>query len=156
MSAEQVAATYKVTPEGIFGFFEEHRFLSNFEMEPLTVEGITYPSSEHAYMAQKTLDRDLQKVVAETPTCGRVKRLGQSIPLRTDWEFYRVAAMMHVLRIKFQNPRLRDLLLNTGDKYLEETNWWGDRFWGVCEGIGLNMLGKCLMLIRSELTSTGE
>lgn len=42
-------------------------------------------------------------------------------------------------------------LLATGTRYLEETNTWGDTYWGVCEGKGLNMLGKTLMQVRDEL-----
>ena len=46
-------------------------------------------------------------------------------------------------------------LLETGDVYLEETNTWGDVFWGVCNGKGENMLGQVLMLIRDELKAEG-
>jgi predicted NAD-dependent protein-ADP-ribosyltransferase YbiA (DUF1768 family) len=37
---------------------------------------------------------------------------------------------------------------------MEETNWWGDKFWGVHrtslseQGVGENNLGKLLMDIR--------
>ena len=34
------------------------------------------------------------------------------------------------------------------DKYIEETNHWGDVFWGVCDGVGESNLGKVLMGIR--------
>jgi len=151
MSKELVDATYKVTDTAIHGFFEEHRYLSNFHLKPLIVCDVLYPSSEHAYMAQKTCDRNLQIEIAQIPTCGQVRRFGQTIPLRGDWEFYRVAAMLAVLYEKFKDIELAEMLLSTGDKYLEETNWWGDKFWGVCNGEGLNMLGKCLMLVRSSL-----
>jgi N-glycosidase YbiA len=151
MSQEQVDATYKVTDTAIHGFFMEHRCLSNFHELPLTVDGITYPSSEHAYMAQKTLDRDTQLEVSMIVGSGRVKKFGQTIPLRPDWEYYRVAAMLQVLFRKFEDHNLAMALLETGDKYLEETNWRKDEFWGVCEGKGLNMLGKCLMIVREDL-----
>ena len=60
--------------------------------------------------------------------------------------------MLRVLRAKFaQNPELAMQLLATGTRYLEETNTWGDTYWGVCEGKGLNMLGKTLMQVRDEL-----
>lgn len=42
-----------------------------------------------------------------------------------------------------------ELLMATGNKYLEERNWWGDLYWGRDkEGNGENMLGKLLMEIR--------
>ena len=55
------------------------------------------------------------------------------------------------MRRKFQIPSLRDKLIATGDAYIEETNNWGDEFWGVCHGFGENMLGKILMEIRKEI-----
>jgi len=41
--------------------------------------------------------------------------------------------------------------LATGDRYLEETNWWGDKVWGVYRGQGHNLTGKVLMDIRARL-----
>ena len=48
----------------------------------------------------------------------------------------------------YRNKELRKKLLETGDRYLEETNWWGDDFWGGCNGEGRNELGKILMKVR--------
>ena len=59
--------------------------------------------------------------------------------------------MEEALRIKFSNPKLRKALLDTGDEYLEEGNTWGDQYWGVCNGVGKNKLGKLLMKIRQEI-----
>jgi predicted NAD-dependent protein-ADP-ribosyltransferase YbiA (DUF1768 family) len=42
-------------------------------------------------------------------------------------------------------------LLETGDAELVEGNWWDDTFWGVCNGVGQNNLGKILMDTRREL-----
>jgi predicted NAD-dependent protein-ADP-ribosyltransferase YbiA (DUF1768 family) len=41
-----------------------------------------------------------------------------------------------------RNKSLGDKLLETGDKYLEETNHWHDTCWGVCNGVGTNWLVK--------------
>ena len=55
------------------------------------------------------------------------------------------------------NPENYQKLMMTGDKYLEETNYWNDIFWGVAkkdlneQGVGENNLGKLLMEIRSDL-----
>lgn len=45
---------------------------------------------------------------------------------------------------------LSEMLEATGDAELIEGNHWGDTFWGVCNGVGQNNLGKLLMAIRSE------
>jgi predicted NAD-dependent protein-ADP-ribosyltransferase YbiA (DUF1768 family) len=47
------------------------------------------------------------------------------------------------------NPELHMQLQNTGDRYLAERNWWGDKYWGTdVEGNGENHLGQILMDIR--------
>ena len=141
-----------VTEESILGFFGEYRSLSNFHLCPVNIQGITFPSSEHAYMAEKTGVQGEKRKFLEL-TASEAKKYGQTITLRPDWEYYRVLAMTKVLLAKFtQNQDLRELLLKTGYKYLEETNWWKDRFWGVCNGEGLNMLGKTLMVVRGSFS----
>ena len=45
------------------------------------------------------------------------------------------------------------MLLSTGDKYLEETNHWKDTYYGVCDGVGKNVLGKILMSVRNIIKS---
>ena len=59
--------------------------------------------------------------------------------------------MEHFLTLKFSIPKFKKLLLATGDRYIEETNTWGDTFWGVCNGKGENNLGKIIMKIRDTL-----
>lgn len=39
----------------------------------------------------------------------------------------------------------------TDDAELVEGNTWGDRYWGVVDGVGENRLGKLLMERRAEL-----
>lgn len=59
--------------------------------------------------------------------------------------------MRDLLDLKFADPALAALLLATGDADLVEGNDWGDRFWGVCDGAGANMLGRLLMELRTRL-----
>lgn len=79
------------------------------------------------------------------------KKWGARIILQEDWSEIRLAVMKEVLESKFKNE-LAKKLKATGDKYLEETNWWKDTFWG-CDYIfgGQNHLGRILMDIRSSL-----
>ncbi len=139
-----------VTENAIFGFFDEYRFLSNFHRCEVTVDGITYASSEAAYMAQKTHDIRIKRQFAEIDDPKDAKTLGRSISLRSDWDDFKVLAMTKVVLAKFtQNQDLKTLLLGTGDKYLEETNDWVDKIWGVdLLGQGSNMLGNILMFVR--------
>ena len=62
--------------------------------------------------------------------------------------------MFDLLKQKFDkdlNPENFKKLKETGNKYLEEMNWWGDLYWGKSKGgNGQNMLGIMLMNIRGE------
>ena len=131
-------------------FDGEYRFLSNFYVSGVVYDGVSYPSSENAYQAAKTLDT-FERDQFVNCTAGQAKRLGQKITLREDWEDVKIQIMLSIVRSKFKRPYLRDRLLATGDAILIEGNTWGDTFWGVCDGKGENWLGKILMVIRSEL-----
>jgi ribA/ribD-fused uncharacterized protein len=139
----------------IEGFFGEYRFLSNFHIAPIVWEGLTYPSTEHAYQAAKSLDVQERKRIAALATPKEARRAGQKIKLRPDWDRVKLEIMTEITRLKYQHPDLRERLLATGDSYLEETNWWRDRYWGTCEGTGQNQLGKLLMRIRREISQLG-
>jgi ribA/ribD-fused uncharacterized protein len=112
---------------------------------------VTYPSVEHAYVAAKTLDPELRAKVARFTKPGDIKRFGRTLKIRSDWERIKVDVMTDLLIQKFAQEPFRTNLLNTGDADIEETNWWGDRFWGVCDGEGLNTLGELLMWVRDQL-----
>lgn len=135
-------------------FRGEYDFLSNFFVEPMVVpfDGVPIlcPTLEHPYQAAKTKDPVERLRVLSAAGPGQAKRLGKSVTLRSDWEQIKVPTMMHLLRIKFSIPRMKMLLLSTGDAILIEGNWWGDRFWGVCKGEGQNWLGHLLMNLREE------
>lgn len=129
-------------------FHGEHRFLSNFHPSIIEVGGTLYPTAEHAYQAFKTFDTNERIAILEAPTPGKAKRLGAKATLRSDWETIKIDVMRLLLVRKFEDPELRQKLLDTGDAELIEGNTWGDTFWGVCDGFGHNHLGKSLMEVR--------
>lgn len=134
----------------INSFWGRYRFLSNFYPCDIDYEGMLYPSSEHAYQAAKCENiTDRRKFLSGT--AGNAKRLGKNIIVRKDWDTVKLSIMEEIVRIKFKNPEVRNLLLATNDLYIEEGNGWGDTFWGVCKGKGQNHLGKILMKIRKEI-----
>jgi len=128
-------------------------FLSNFYLSDQAVDNITYPSNEHFYQSQKTLDPALRVkiIIAETP--GVAKKLGRQVECRSDWEKIKVKVMMKGLEAKFKNRVLARKLIATYPALLQEGNLWGDTFWGVnlYSGKGKNQLGKLLMLLRDQL-----
>ena len=137
--------------ENVKGFFGNYRFLSNFQVADVWYEGILYPSTEHAYQAAKSTNIDIRKEFLSL-TCAKAKNKGQQIEIRENWDIVKYDIMFAVVFDKFfRHDDLRMQLLETGNKYLEETNHWKDNFWGVCDGIGQNNLGKILMSIRDIL-----
>ena len=143
-----------VTDDAILGFFGEYRWLSNFHPCRVEVEDMIFPSSEHAYMAMKTrIPEERRPLTVEGGlTPGQAKRYGQKVTLQSFWDTLKDHYMLVVLRAKFrQSQELAERLLDTGEKRLEETNYWNDRYWGVCWGEGENRLGQLLMQVRQEL-----
>lgn len=137
---------------GVYGFFTEYRFLSNFYLADVELDGLPYKSTEHAYQAAKTLNEEERLQIRESAKCGDAKRLGQKVTMRSDWEEVKLGIMKDLVRQKFtKHPDLKEKLLATGDAYLEESNTWSDCWWGVCNGKGQNHLGKILMEVRKEL-----
>ena len=132
----------------IKGFFDEYGFLSNFFEASVFFEGDTYLSTESAYQASKCNDIKNRNSFFRL-SANESKKLGQKVELRKDWDERKYDLMSIIVFDKFYRYRgLRELLLVTGDKYLEETNHWGDQYWGVFSGVGENNLGKILMGIR--------
>jgi len=137
----------------VLGFFGNYRFLSNFHVCKFMWHGIEWTSSEHAYQAIKLKDKDKMLKFSKLSTPKDAKIAGGLIPIRDDWEEVKYTFMYLIVKAKFgQNPDLADLLLATGNAYLEETNTWHDQVWGVCGGKGKNWLGDILMKVRHEIT----
>lgn len=136
----------------ITSFTGKHRFLSNFTDAPVELDGMSYRSVEHAYQAAKTISPDMRLIIQSAPTAAAAKALGKKVDLRDDWLSIRLDIMTNLVRQKFA-PRsfFAEQLLKTGDEELVEGNWWGDKFWGKCNGEGENHLGKILMQVREEL-----
>lgn len=132
-------------------FTGEYCWLSNFYPVEVALDGVTYPSVEHAFQAAKTLDAAVREKIREAATASAARRMRRSVKLRSDWEQIRVKIMLQLVWQKFQHPELRARLLATTNEELVEINTWGDRFWGVCGGEGENVLGRILMAVRSEL-----
>ena len=134
-------------------FTGKYRFLSNFFIcfpNFIVYNNRKFRSVEHAFQAAKCAndnDMDLFMIVDKPEDA---KSLGNSVKLREDWEKVKVSIMKECVRQKFSYPKLKSMLLETGDAVLVEGNHWGDTFWGVCKGEGQNNLGKILMEIRDE------
>ena len=145
----------------ISSFRGKFEFLSNFYPISVAYEGKSYPSSEHAFVAAKTLDEDIRTAITLVPTTGKVKKLGKTLTLRNDWNAVKINEMRRILEDKFSPSRtdvpIMQWLADTAPAILIEGNTWGDRFWGQSPvGNGRNELGKILMSIRDDITRLFE
>jgi hypothetical protein len=114
-------------------------------------DGLVYGSAEAAYQSGKYPLAERDVFTKLDPDAAR--RFPRTKPYDdAAWQEHKVQAMREIVWAKFsQNPELAEKLLATGERYLEETNWWGDNTWGVYQGEGQNLLGKILMDTRARL-----
>lgn len=146
----------------IKGFFGEYRFLNNFWPAKVFLDGDEYSSTESAYQAAK-YKRD-ERAYLEKCTPKEAIVFVREHPMTAytpvEWDDAKLNIMRNLLVQKFDkqlNPDNHQKLIDTGNKYLEETNYWGDTFWGVHKseasekGEGQNNLGKLLMEIRDAI-----
>ena len=79
-------------------------------------------------------------------------RTTRDYKIRKDWNDVRVDVMYQALLAKFtQNPEFKQALKSTGDSVLIERAHT-DKYWAIDDdGVGENMLGKLLMLVRDKI-----
>ena len=133
---------------------EPYGEFSNFAPYPFELKGKTWPTSEHYFQAQKFAgtQREEEIRLENSPMIGARMGRSRSHPLRPDWEAVKDEVMREALRAKFeQHPKLKSLLLSTGDAELvEHTN--NDHYWADGgDGSGKNRLGQLLMELRAQL-----
>jgi ribA/ribD-fused uncharacterized protein len=173
----------------IKGFFGEHRWLSNmyeakigglFVRGGITEQG-EFPSVENYYQRKKALwAKADNSIIKAFESCSpyEAKNLGSKLDMSegqmANWKMNRAKVMYDALRLKFEQPHdLRQKLIDTRGKYLEESNYWGDTFWGRAykksdSGLrsqlgdfwldlgGSNVLGSMLMMLRESYYIRGE
>ncbi|NMM91312.1 hypothetical protein B2J88_44620 [Rhodococcus sp. SRB_17] len=143
----------------IDAFVGEYEFLSNLWPAPTPYRGHDFPTSEHAYAAAKTVDRDMIMQIAATSDATEAKAIGRAAPLIADWDRRKYSEMEFIVEAKFRhNPDLADKLAATRGSLLVEGNIWHDQTWGSCschrhrDTSGDNALGVILMAVRMRLT----
>ncbi|KAI9796465.1 MAG: hypothetical protein M1833_006133 [Piccolia ochrophora] len=153
---------------------QEDGFLGQWYPSPFTArtadgEEIHYQNAEQYMMHHKGLlfapDSPITASILTTPdvTPRTIKQLGRQIPdfVESEWHEHRFSIVVDANLLKFtQDPRLKKLLLDTGDKALVEASP-RDRIWGIGFGKknapaqrarwGQNLLGKALMEARERI-----
>jgi ribA/ribD-fused uncharacterized protein len=153
-----VAGAQPVVRPRIDDFRGDYFFLSNFFPAQVTLDGMNFPTVEHAYQAAKTLEPQERERIWGASTPDLARKMGRKLDQRPDWQEVKVKTMEDLVWKKFNSrPDLLELLLATGDAELVEENSWHDNFWGNClcsrcaATPGQNWLGRILMEVREKL-----
>lgn len=126
-------------------------------MYPCRVQykGTEYSCSESAFQAQKCT-KESEKRLFIGINGFEAKKIGRKVSLQSDWESKKLSIMEEVVQAKFeQHPDLAKKLAKI-EGVIQEENSWHDTFWGICNGVGENHLGKILMKIRDELFNSSS
>ncbi len=131
---------------------------SNLHRRPVEFEGITYPTSEHAYQAGKARKDAVREWLMASPSPALLAMAAHGLyvwDIHPDWAKTKFQRMKGILLAKFtQHPDLKELLLSTGDGRLVEAATVDNavnRLWGEVNGKGQNKLGELLMEVRQEI-----
>tara|TARA_Y100000389_G_scaffold203082_1_gene250371 strand:- start:1854 stop:3536 length:1683 start_codon:yes stop_codon:yes gene_type:complete len=147
-----------------FSGSKDYKWLSSFNKgKPFEFEGITYPTVEHAFHAQKIeknhpVRDQYQTRIANEIDPKEAKKLGSkksfesaNLELRDDWESVKVNLMEELTRIYYMNnKKFMKKLIETGDAELVHKGFRIDGFWGVNKYASNNYHGKVLMVLRDE------
>lgn len=151
-------------------FFQSHHsYLSNFYGAPILVNDKIYPSAEHLYQHEKCEaagNTTGMNLIHNAITPLDAKRIGDTVTETADWRQNKETVMTNIVNLKFdQNPPLARLLLETGDKVLNEAT--NNMYFGIGATLhsreikdksykGLNKLGQILMNKRQQLLTNKQ
>jgi ribA/ribD-fused uncharacterized protein len=149
-------------------FFFAGGWLSQWYKCDFTVDGQKYNCAEQWMMAEKSRlfkdEKTRQDILKEqSPRAQKILgRLAKPFNGKL-WDLNKEQIVYEGNRAKFsQNPHLKKLLLETGDKHIVEASPW-DTIWGIglaandprakdpTKWRGQNLLGKALMRVRNDL-----
>lgn len=142
--------------------------LSNFEKCYIKYKGHLFATTEQAFMWEKAIffnDHESASKILKEENPAKAKKLGREVKNFDDSKWSKVCyEIMYLINYEkyFQNTRLKNILLNTGDKILVEANprdtRWAiglsaedDRVLDESQWQGENLLGKVLMELRKDL-----
>lgn len=148
-------------------FFGKASPLSNFHPCKMKIEGVTYSCNEQRYQwakAHEFGDEVAAARIMATTDPFKMYVTGQNIQKfdETRWRQVCDERMLEGLMAKFQNPKMKHFLLQTGQAYIAECNgkdaYWGtglymDKMTGMKTDAlpGQNKLGCLLMRVREQL-----
>ncbi|MGB3460769.1 MAG: NADAR family protein [Rhodanobacter lindaniclasticus] len=131
---------------------------SNLYRSPVELDGVVYPTAEHAYQAGKARKSAVREWLMSAPSPALLAMAAHGLyywDITPGWSTNKFDRMRRVLAAKFsQHEDLKELLLSTGNSRLVESATIDNevnRLWGEVNGVGRNMLGNLLMEVREQL-----
>jgi ribA/ribD-fused uncharacterized protein len=129
----------------IDSFTGSNEFLRNDYPATIVVDGLLFPTVEHAFQAAKTTDLAEKEAIRMAPTANEAKKLGRHVQLVADWDTQRIDIMTSLVLRKFvEHIDLKIKLLMTGNQELIQGGTKKGDFWGENQG-------KILMQVRDKI-----
>ncbi|KAK3082442.1 hypothetical protein FSP39_019797 [Pinctada imbricata] len=118
-----------------------------------------FHSVEQAFQYEKALrhgEKSLASKIDQSRHAGIAKKLGRQVKLDPRWDIEKERLMYNLLRTKSrQCGEFREKLIESGENQLLENK--PDPYWGIGkDGKGMNVLGKMMVELRSELLQRME
>ena len=136
-----------VTMSNAIEFKGPYKCLSNSYVSPIIVEGISYPSVEHAFRAAKISDRSLKLQISKLSNLFEVDKLLKDTWIRPNWDDVKYATLHQLVKLKFESHNeLAKILIGTGTKPLGGKSDHMKRQFRV---------GQILMKVRGEIADRG-
>ncbi len=139
-------------------FRGEHDIFSNFYACGIIVNGLWFPTAEHAYQHRKSIemnDMECAEYILNSVTPQDAKHYGNQVTTDDYWHNIKQGVMYEILHEKYkQCPEFAQRLLDSaGQVVIEATN---NEFWAEGKsGKGQNILGHLLMALRDEICGVG-
>jgi ribA/ribD-fused uncharacterized protein len=154
-------------PVFFFSKLPENKEFSNFYEAKFSMDGVEYPSAEHAYQAIKAKtfgDDSMFEKIMKAKSAQSAKAFGRKVANFNEdtWTGKKDEVMRSILRAKFtQNPALRTKLMETGTRPIANADP-RNKYWGIgtslntekakdpSKWLGANTLGKLLVELRDS------
>lgn len=129
-------------------FKDDYAFLSNMYKCSFVYKDILFSAAEIAYVYEKCKHQEDKDTVLLLDNPYDARKFGRSVELVDNWESKRLSIMYNIILAKFEQNTNLARRLSAVDEEIVEDNTWGDTFWGRCNGVGENNLGKLLTLVK--------
>jgi ribA/ribD-fused uncharacterized protein len=157
--ADYGASSWKEIEEKKILFYDKDKpyyAFTNFYPAAITVDGMTWPTSEHYYQAMKfpnnvRIQQEIERAQTPREAFNRARKYQHFV--RADWKVVNLNSMKRAVWEKCsQHLNIRLMLLTTGAAILIEDAGANDAFYGAGAGYkGDNYLGRILMRVRTAL-----